>query len=93
MNGRIEGEDTPAGRLAAVVITALRRFPQERLWHLDYADMRDAMEPYIERELLTARMEERSMSTAGNDARKRELFNRLVLIEQQIAKLQLGAPK
>ena len=93
MNGRIAAADTPEDRLAAVVVSRLLRLPEPERWHLDYADFAEALRPFVQRELLMARMEERNMTSAGNDARKRELFNSLLLIEQQIAKLQLGGPK
>jgi hypothetical protein len=57
MNGRIEELDTPEERLAAVArslaiqMEKLNRTP-------DYADYRDALRPFILRELLLTRIDE-----------------------------------
>jgi len=72
MNGRIDGEKTPEGRLAAVAMSVILQMQLRALEDAacrscgriaalrqpDYADFRDAMRPFIERELLLARINE-----------------------------------
>lgn len=64
MNSRIIGEETPEGRIAAVVKTLIaemrekfrKRIPEYR--EPDYADLRDAIKPYLELEICRARIAE-----------------------------------
>lgn len=64
MNGRIAIEETPEGRLAAVVKGLIVRMREEHRNRLaeyrepDYADIRDALRPHVERELVLARIAE-----------------------------------
>ena len=58
MNGRIVKESTPEGRLAAVAKSVAVRLRADLRREADYADYRDAMRPYILRELVLARIEE-----------------------------------
>lgn len=63
MNGRVFDAETPEERLAAVVISTIlaneRRNLREGTAHiLDYQDFAAALKPFIQRELVTARMEE-----------------------------------
>jgi len=57
MNGRIEHEPTPEGRLAAVAKTIMLRTAEAKR-ECDYADFRDALRPFVERELILARIDE-----------------------------------
>jgi hypothetical protein len=80
MNGRIHNEGTPEGRLAAVA-QSLRIQIQERYRvagcgpvEPDYADFAKAFRPYIQRELLMARIDEaRSISNKQLTVRMEEL--------------------
>lgn len=64
MNGRINQEETPEGRLAAVVKTLLlemrrkfgHRLPEYR--EPDYADIREAIKPFLDREICAAKLKE-----------------------------------
>lgn len=64
MNGRIGAEDTPEGRLAAVAKTLMVKMEEQYRHNRvgpkepDYADFREAFRPFIQRELLRARIEE-----------------------------------
>jgi hypothetical protein len=64
MNGRFMHEETPEGRLAAIAVWITTEFsdryaktgkgPEKP----DVADLREAMRPYVHRELLKARIDE-----------------------------------
>lgn len=64
MNGRIVLEETAEGRLAAVVKTLFlemrlkfaNRLPEYR--EPDYADIRDAIKPFLDREICLAKLKE-----------------------------------
>ena len=93
MNGRIDLEETPEGRLAAVAVSLAKQMladfektaagPSSP----DYADYRDALRPYVRRELLLARIDEaRKKHSVALTARVRELANELAECEKQIPK-------
>lgn len=46
MNGRVEGEDTPWERLAAVVKSFVARTGELERWKIDYADLAEELRPY-----------------------------------------------
>lgn len=87
-NGRIGQEDTPTGRLAAVFRMLEDKSKKEHRMSADYADFREA-EPYIERELILARIAEaRIGSIEPVPPRVIELSKRLYEIEKVIPKEQ-----
>jgi len=93
VNGRTEQEKTPEGRLAAVAKSlAIRMETKYRQSGVgpsqpDYADYRDAFRPYLQRELLLARIEEaRHTSAARITARVEELARELRECEKQLPK-------
>jgi hypothetical protein len=91
MNGRVHLEETPEGRLAAVA-RALAFEIEERYAQTgsgpaepDYADYREALRPYILRELLLARIDEARKSISLHlTGRVRELAAELAEIESGI---------
>ena len=93
MNGRLEEGETPQERLAAVVISFLRKHPERDWWKLDYADFTETLRPFLERELLHARIREIQQSrTAARDRvilREQTLFQELAMVEGEIAKVGL----
>ena len=91
MNGRAHKDDTPEGRLAAVARSLAIRMakgdvetgiePSEP----DYADYRDALRPFVKRELLLARIDEARRTHAGAIAeRMRELTTELIDVNAQL---------
>jgi len=94
MNGsRIKYDDSPEGRIAAVAITLCVNFEDNHNRtgigpkHPDYADFRDAMRPFIQREVLKARIDEarKTQSRIITD-RVLELAKELAVVEAQIPK-------
>lgn len=88
MNGRIEHEDTPEGRIAAVAkslciqMADKRRDQHRALTEPDYADFRDTLRPFIQRELLNARVDEaRKTSARTLTDRIRELTAELLALK------------
>lgn len=78
MNGRTHAEETPEGRLAAVarslgdqMIKKFNRYP-------DFADFRQVFKPFIEKELLLARIAEaRKLGSKQLTERMKELTREL----------------
>jgi hypothetical protein len=102
MNGRIEASDTPAERLAAVckslalrmrkAVEARRRRPgEDYAGEPDYADYRDALAPYIDRELMRRAIEELQQfpGIPGAVFRRQDLQVELGVLEEKIS----GLPK
>ena len=97
MNGRVVEEPTPEGRLAAVCKSlALRMRKEAELRRRsdysrepDYADYRDALRPYIEREMLQARLDEISEYCGAPAAAFRiiSLRRQIEALDRDIAKL------
>lgn len=89
MNGRVEENKTPEGRLAAVVISILKKKKEDEWWKLDYADFAAALAPFVQREIINARLDElrnrRSAVLEANIKRERELFQELAKVEGTIA--------
>src|SRR5262245_58109249 len=91
MNGRIASEKTPEGRLAAVAMSLARRMREAFLksgqgpGEPDYADYRDALRPFVERELLLARIDEaRNTHHKAISARMHELTVQLNKLNAQL---------
>jgi hypothetical protein len=98
MNGRIHFEDTPEGRLAAVAKSLLLQMQlrAEAAACLtcgriaayadpDYADFREALRPFVERELLLARIgEARTASGKLLTSRIRELATELAELNKKL---------
>ena len=94
MNGsRIKYDDSPEGRLAAVAKTLCVHFedsynrtgagPKEP----DFADFKQALRPFIQRELLKARIDEaRKTQSRIITERVLELAKELAIVEAQIPK-------
>jgi hypothetical protein len=88
MNGRIRAEETPEGRIAAVARSLAIEIEERHArtgsgpTEPDYADYREALGPYIRRELLLARIEEaRKCLSLHLTARVAELAAELAEIE------------
>lgn len=91
LNGRIHSDPTPEGRLAAVcrsLMTQMEaRYRKTRVGpsEPDCADFREALRPYVKRELLLARIEEARISAGVLlTARVQELANELYAIDKII---------
>jgi hypothetical protein len=95
MNGRTHNvDDTPAGRIAAVArsLTMKMAVKFERTgqgWkEPDYADFRAALEPFLRRELLLARIDEaRKTAATALTTRMKELADELFECDATIAKV------
>lgn len=89
MNGRIHNELTPESRIAAAIKTLQLKFyarfkhrnPEYRI--PDYADYRDHLKPFIDRELAAARLDE--LLTTG-----KPVAIRRIELAAEIAKLDLA---
>lgn len=55
---RVEGEPTPAGRIAAAAVNVFRELRSKRKREADYADVRDGIDDTVRRELIRARIAE-----------------------------------
>jgi hypothetical protein len=94
VNGRTEQEKTPEGRLAAVARSLAIRMEKKHRQsggvgprEPDYADFRDAFRPYLQRELLLARIDEaRHTNARAITARVEELARELRECEESIPK-------
>lgn len=93
MNGRTQNENTPEGRLAGVarslVIKMEDRHNKSRVGprEPDYADFREALRPYVQRELLLARIDEaRKTAATAVTARVKELATELMECEKLLPK-------
>lgn len=83
MNGRVHSQDeTPEGRIAAVARSLCVQMGEKLKRTPDYADFREALRPFIQREILRARIDE-ARKTSGRvlTARVRELAAELDAIE------------
>ena len=60
MDVRVNGGKTPEERIAAVVVSILRRTKSEDLWKLDRADFEEELRPYIRREIIQGKLDELS---------------------------------
>ncbi len=85
MNGRIREADTPEERLAAVAKSLVEQMERKDRVP-DYADFRDALRPFVERELLLARIDE------ARKACGRGLTARIDEISVQLKKLEANLP-
>ena len=91
MNGRIKHADTPEERIAAVARSIAFDIEQRHArtgngpTEPDYADFREALRPYILRELILARIDEaRKSISLYLTKRVKELAAELAECEQQI---------
>lgn len=74
MNGRVHHDETPEGRIAAVARSLCIQMEKKLERQPDYADFRDVLRPFLQRELLNARIDEaRKTSGAALTARVKEL--------------------
>lgn len=88
MNGRITDEPTPEGRLAALVFSIRAHMRDHEKKDPDYADFRDAMRPFVRRELILARLEDLRQTTGAILTFKTaELAKELVELNMQIAQI------
>jgi hypothetical protein len=93
MNGRLHDE-TPEARIAAVVrslaIKMGMKFERTGVGakEPDYADLREALAPYLRRELLLARIDEaRKTAATALTTRMKELASELFECDAAIAKV------
>jgi hypothetical protein len=91
MNGRIHHDPTPEGRLAAVCRSLMTqmdtRHRKTRVGPAepDYADFREALRPYVRREILIARIDEaRKSAGARLTSRVAELADELFEVDKII---------
>ena len=82
VNGRVHNDETPEGRIAAVARSLCMQMGEKLKRTPDYADFRDALRPFIQRELLKARIDEaRKTSGRALTERVKELAKELDAIE------------
>ena len=83
MNGRIHAEaETPEGRLAAVAKSLITQMRDKHKRDPDYADFRDVLKPFVQREIIRARIDEaRKTYGDGLTARMVQLAKELEAIE------------
>jgi hypothetical protein len=90
--GRLRGETTPEGRLAAVASCLAVSMADEHVRSAagpaapDYADYREALRPYILRELLLARIDEARKSISLH------LTGRVKELAAELAEIESGLP-
>lgn len=86
MDGRIHHEPTPEGRLAAVVLSVAIQMRDHEKTEPDYADYEECLRPFLQRELILARMQELQKATSAvMTVRLAELARELVDVSVQIA--------
>ena len=109
MRRKVEHEVTVEGRLAAVLsnliedqLAAADVHPQRTHYGIDFADMRDALRPYVAREILLARIDEaKGLSFYGefgkfwsNTVRGQHVIDRIAELEGQLDKSgRTGLPR
>ncbi len=92
MNGRFLHEETPEGRLAAVAVALAAAFEDRHHRYRngptkpDVADLRDALRPYVIRELLKARIEEAEINVETRASRTAQLIKALYECEAKLPK-------
>lgn len=82
MGTRYDNEDTPEGRLAAIADSLLRRMSDPHANMPDFADFKEAFEPYMKKEGLLAMIGENEPESW----RARELRSELQSVETFIKK-------
>lgn len=87
MNGRIVAEETPEGRIAAVARSLTIQMDEKYKRQPDYADFRDVLRPFIELELLRARVDEARQGCG------RGLTMRMETLAGQMAECERSLPK
>jgi hypothetical protein len=100
VNGRILQEETPEGRLAAVVKTLFlemrrkfaNRLPEYR--EPDYADIRDTIKPFLDREICAARLKEAEWNRTLDfrEVRIRELTQELLKLTERLPEIPRPDP-
>lgn len=88
MNGRVHDDDTPEGRIAAVCKSLMLQMSDRHIKTRsgpsspDYADLKEVLRPFVQRELLNARIDE-ARKTSGMilTARVKELAAQLQAIK------------
>jgi hypothetical protein len=91
MNIRAKLENTPERRITAVLHTLIAQKIYPPPDNLDYADIENRLGPYLELELLKARLEETDHSLADETFRhepERYLLNRVVELHKAIALME-----
>jgi hypothetical protein len=91
MNIRAKLENTPERRITAVLRTLITQKIYPPPDNLDYADIENRIAPYLELELLRARVEETEHSLASKDFAldaPRYLLARVIEMQRVIALLQ-----
>jgi hypothetical protein len=88
VNGRIKHDETPEGRIAALARSLCLQMAEEQKatgrgpTEPDYADFRDVLRPFIQLELLRARIDEaRKTSAHSLTARMRELDEQVLALK------------
>jgi len=92
MNGRFAHEETPEGRLAAIAVMVAAKVSDEYARTgigpqvPDVADLREALRPFVLRELIRARLDEAERVSGARAERRADLVRQLYVIEAQIPK-------
>jgi hypothetical protein len=82
VNGRIHEDQTAEGRIAAVAKSFLVQMRDKYKRDPDYADFRDVLRPFVQREMLRARIDEARKSYGqGLTTRMVELAKELDALE------------
>jgi hypothetical protein len=85
MNGRTHAEDTPEGRLAAVARSLDDQMMKKFNRHPDFADFRQVFKPFVEKELILARIAEaRKLGSKQLTQRMQELTRELHAAEKAL---------
>jgi hypothetical protein len=88
MNGRIHAEKTtPEERLAAVAKSLCLQMKEKWKRDPDYADFRDVLRPFVQRELLRARIDEARLCSG------RTLTDRVRELSEELTAVQLPDEK
>lgn len=87
----VADEKTPEGRIAAAAANLMIEMRQTVKHEPDYADFRDRLKPYIERELITVRLRELARTEPGAlswEWRRAELRGQLEALERRIESIE-----
>jgi hypothetical protein len=92
VNGKFNHEDTPEGRLAAIVVMVASKMEDNFLKtgagpsKPDVADLREILRPFVQREIIHARLDEATQSLDQKAERRAHLIRQFYIYEAQIPK-------
>lgn len=93
MNGRMEGEDTPECRLAAVARSLAIQMEKKKRGRPDYKDFCDALRPYVLKELIIARIAEQRLVDEQPEGASRWTRLRLTDLLRELRAAEAALPK